>query len=57
MKFVYQTEEREPYNFNRLGSYLKPDMTVELTDAAYKQFRLETENTTHTLILTKESAL
>lgn len=57
MKFVYQTEEAEPYNFNRLGSYLKPDMTVELNDAAYQRFREETANTTHRLILTKETAL
>ena len=53
MKFVYTTQERTYYNFGKLGGDLQPDMTVSLTDAAYKRFVEETLNTTHNLVLTK----
>jgi hypothetical protein len=57
MKFVYTTQEAQPYDFEKLGGYLKPDMTVELTDAAYQRFREQTAHTTDTLVLIKQESL
>jgi hypothetical protein len=54
MKFQYSTQEGTPYNFRKLGATLNDDMTVTLNDAAYTRFVEETQNTTHTLQLTKK---
>jgi len=57
MKFVYSTQETEPFPFKKIGGVLTENNTVELTDAGYKRFLELTGCTTHTLELYKESTL
>lgn len=54
MKFTYSTQEPQPYNFRKLGGKLGEDMTVVLSDDAYRRFLYETLDTTDRLTLYKE---
>jgi hypothetical protein len=56
MKFIYSTEEAEPFPFRKIGGVLTEHNTVELTDGAYKRFLESTAGTTHRLELYKETA-
>lgn len=56
MRFVYTTEESEDYNFAKLGGVLEAG-EVELTFDAYMRFQSETEDSTHRLVLHKESPI
>lgn len=55
MKFIYSTQEAEPFAFRKVGGELSEANTVNLTDAGYRRFLELTEGTTHQLTLYKEA--
>lgn len=57
MIFTYTTAEAHTYNFSKLGGHLDENNRVILTEDAYRRFVSDSEGTSHTLVLYKETPL